>query len=134
MRLLETVWLGRVVFTARTLPAIRPVSHLVDGDHIIIRGHRRPLRFPFDSRQCDQTRRQQEGEQRRRSRDNGTPGSTQREWLTGGWNCGDHAESASMEVGAMIGGRARIFAAVGILAGAAALGYPLLFLLRCLTW
>ena len=34
----------------------------------------------------------------------------------------------------MIGGGARIVAAVGILAGAAALGYPLLFRRRCLTW
>ena len=37
MRLLGSVSLGRVVFTARALPAIRPVSHLVDGDHVIIR-------------------------------------------------------------------------------------------------
>jgi hypothetical protein len=39
-----------------------------------------------------------------------------------------------MEVGAMIGGRARIVTAVGVMAGAAALGYPLLFRRRCLTW
>jgi hypothetical protein len=40
MRLLASVSLGRVVFTARALPAIRPVTHLVDGDNIIIRtGH-----------------------------------------------------------------------------------------------
>jgi Pyridoxamine 5'-phosphate oxidase len=37
MRLLGSVSLGRIVFTARALPAIRPVSHLVDGDRIIIR-------------------------------------------------------------------------------------------------
>jgi hypothetical protein len=37
MRLLGTVSLGRVAFTTRALPAIRPVNHLVDGDHIIIR-------------------------------------------------------------------------------------------------
>jgi Pyridoxamine 5'-phosphate oxidase len=37
MRLLASVSLGRVVFTARALPAVRPVTHLVDGDHIIIR-------------------------------------------------------------------------------------------------
>ncbi|HEX4657091.1 MAG TPA: pyridoxamine 5'-phosphate oxidase family protein [Streptosporangiaceae bacterium] len=37
MRLLAGVPLGRVVFTARALPAIRPVSHLVDGDYVIIR-------------------------------------------------------------------------------------------------
>ncbi len=37
MRLLGSVALGRVVFTARALPAIRPVCHLVDGNYIIIR-------------------------------------------------------------------------------------------------
>jgi Pyridoxamine 5'-phosphate oxidase len=37
MRLLGGVSLGRVVFTERALPAIRPVSHLVDGDYIVIR-------------------------------------------------------------------------------------------------
>jgi pyridoxamine 5'-phosphate oxidase-like protein len=37
MRLLGSVSLGRIVFTARALPAIRPVNHLVDGDYIIIR-------------------------------------------------------------------------------------------------
>ena len=37
MRLLGTVSLGRVAFTARALPAIRPVNHLIDGDYLIIR-------------------------------------------------------------------------------------------------
>ena len=37
MSLLGSVSLGRIVFTARALPAIRPVCHLVDGDHVIIR-------------------------------------------------------------------------------------------------
>src|SRR5258708_14459193 len=37
MRLLGSVSLGRIVFTARVLPAIRPVTHLVDGDYVIIR-------------------------------------------------------------------------------------------------
>ena len=37
MRLLGTVSLGRVAFTARALPAIRPVNHLIDGDFVIIR-------------------------------------------------------------------------------------------------
>jgi hypothetical protein len=37
MRLLGTVSLGRVAFTARALPAIRPVNHLIDGDYIVIR-------------------------------------------------------------------------------------------------
>lgn len=37
MRLLSSVSLGRIVFTARALPAIRPVNHVVDGDNIIIR-------------------------------------------------------------------------------------------------
>jgi hypothetical protein len=40
MRLLGSVSLGRVVFTARALPAIRPVTHLVDGDYVIIRTDR----------------------------------------------------------------------------------------------
>ncbi|HEX6855975.1 MAG TPA: pyridoxamine 5'-phosphate oxidase family protein [Streptosporangiaceae bacterium] len=37
LRLLASVPFGRVVFTARALPAIRPVNHLVDGSKIIIR-------------------------------------------------------------------------------------------------
>ncbi len=37
MHLLASVSLGRIVFTARALPAIRPVSHLVDGDRVVIR-------------------------------------------------------------------------------------------------
>lgn len=37
MRLLRTVAVGRIVFTARALPAVRPVCHLVDGDDIVIR-------------------------------------------------------------------------------------------------
>jgi hypothetical protein len=37
MDLLGSISLGRVVFTARALPAIRPVNHLVDGDYVIIR-------------------------------------------------------------------------------------------------
>jgi hypothetical protein len=40
MSLLGSVSLGRIVFTARALPAIRPVSHLVDGDYVIIRTDR----------------------------------------------------------------------------------------------
>ncbi|MEU8551599.1 pyridoxamine 5'-phosphate oxidase family protein [Streptomyces roseoverticillatus] len=39
LRLLRTVSLGRVVFTRRALPAIRPVNHVVDGGHIVIRTH-----------------------------------------------------------------------------------------------
>lgn len=39
LRLLSTVSFGRVVFTDRALPAIRPVNHMVfDGD-IVIRVH-----------------------------------------------------------------------------------------------
>ena len=38
-RLLGSVSLGRVVFTMRAMPAIRPASHLVDGRMIIIRSH-----------------------------------------------------------------------------------------------
>jgi hypothetical protein len=37
MRLLGSVPLGRIVFTARALPDVRPVSHLVDDDHVIVR-------------------------------------------------------------------------------------------------
>lgn len=37
LRLLGGVRLGRVVFTERALPAIRPANHLIDGDVIIIR-------------------------------------------------------------------------------------------------
>src|SRR5712691_13170268 len=35
LRLLGSVPLGRVVFTHRALPAIRPVNHIVDGQQII---------------------------------------------------------------------------------------------------
>src|SRR5690242_12797074 len=37
MRLLRSIAVGRIVFTARALPAVRPVCHLVDGDDIVIR-------------------------------------------------------------------------------------------------
>ncbi|GAA2344181.1 pyridoxamine 5'-phosphate oxidase family protein [Dactylosporangium salmoneum] len=37
--LLASVPVGRVVFTMRALPAIRPVNHLVDGDTIVIRSN-----------------------------------------------------------------------------------------------
>jgi nitroimidazol reductase NimA-like FMN-containing flavoprotein (pyridoxamine 5'-phosphate oxidase superfamily) len=37
LALLASVPVGRVVFTVRALPAIRPVNHLVDGDSIVIR-------------------------------------------------------------------------------------------------
>ena len=40
MSLLGSVSLGRIVFTAQALPAIRPVTHLVDGDYVIIRTDR----------------------------------------------------------------------------------------------
>lgn len=38
-RLLASVSIGRVVFTQRAMPAIRPVNHLIDGRKIIIRTH-----------------------------------------------------------------------------------------------
>ena len=38
-RLLAGVSLGRIVFTWRAMPAIRPVNHLVDEESIIIRSH-----------------------------------------------------------------------------------------------
>nr|WP_323187962.1 pyridoxamine 5'-phosphate oxidase family protein [Streptomyces sp. NBC_01264] len=37
LRLLATVSLGRIVFTEHALPAVRPVSHLVDGEDLIVR-------------------------------------------------------------------------------------------------
>jgi nitroimidazol reductase NimA-like FMN-containing flavoprotein (pyridoxamine 5'-phosphate oxidase superfamily) len=39
LRLLGSVPMGRVVFTDRALPAIRPVNHLVDDGHVVIRSH-----------------------------------------------------------------------------------------------
>lgn len=39
LRRLASVPIGRVVFTDRALPAIRPVNHLVDGGDVIIRSH-----------------------------------------------------------------------------------------------
>ena len=38
-RLLQSVTLGRVVFTQHAMPAIRPVNHLIDGRKIVIRTH-----------------------------------------------------------------------------------------------
>lgn len=37
LELLGGVSLGRIVFTHRALPAIRPVNHLVEGESIIVR-------------------------------------------------------------------------------------------------
>ena len=37
MSLLASVPLGRIVFTARALPAVRPASHLVIDDRVIVR-------------------------------------------------------------------------------------------------
>jgi hypothetical protein len=39
LALLGSVPVGRVVFTHRALPAIRPVNHIVDNGHIIIRSN-----------------------------------------------------------------------------------------------
>lgn len=39
LRLLGSVPFGRVVFTQRALPAVRPVNHLLDNGAIIIRTH-----------------------------------------------------------------------------------------------
>lgn len=38
-RLLESVSIGRVVFTHRAMPAIRPVNHFIESRTIIIRTH-----------------------------------------------------------------------------------------------
>jgi pyridoxamine 5'-phosphate oxidase-like protein len=40
MALLASVSLGRIVFTEHALPAIRPVNHILDGDDVVVRGHR----------------------------------------------------------------------------------------------
>lgn len=37
LNLLRSVSLGRLVFTERALPAIRPLTHVLDGEDIIIR-------------------------------------------------------------------------------------------------
>ncbi len=37
LRLLGSVPLGRLVFTLRALPAVRPVNHIVDGTDVVIR-------------------------------------------------------------------------------------------------
>ncbi|MGW0604886.1 pyridoxamine 5'-phosphate oxidase family protein [Streptomyces sp. NPDC002640] len=37
LRLMATVSLGRLVFTRQALPTVRPVSHLLDDGHIVIR-------------------------------------------------------------------------------------------------
>jgi nitroimidazol reductase NimA-like FMN-containing flavoprotein (pyridoxamine 5'-phosphate oxidase superfamily) len=39
LELLGSVSLGRLVFTYRAMPAIRPVNHLLDGGDVIIRSH-----------------------------------------------------------------------------------------------
>lgn len=39
LELLGSVSLGRVVFTEKALPAIRPVNHVLDGGAVIIRSH-----------------------------------------------------------------------------------------------
>lgn len=39
LELLGSVSLGRVVYTEKALPAIRPVNHVLDGDAVIIRSH-----------------------------------------------------------------------------------------------
>lgn len=39
LRLLESVSLGRIVFTRHALPTVRPVNHVLDDGDIIIRTH-----------------------------------------------------------------------------------------------
>ncbi|MEU6256973.1 pyridoxamine 5'-phosphate oxidase family protein [Streptomyces sp. NPDC047043] len=39
LALLAGVPMGRIGFTQRALPVIRPVNHLVDGDGVVIRTH-----------------------------------------------------------------------------------------------
>ncbi|GAA4711749.1 pyridoxamine 5'-phosphate oxidase family protein [Phytohabitans rumicis] len=39
LSLLGSVAVGRIVFTDKALPAIRPVNHILDGGAVIIRSH-----------------------------------------------------------------------------------------------
>lgn len=39
LRLLDQVPLGRIVYTIRALPAILPVSHIVDNGMVVVRTH-----------------------------------------------------------------------------------------------
>ncbi|MGH3759126.1 pyridoxamine 5'-phosphate oxidase family protein [Actinophytocola sp.] len=39
LRLLDQVPIGRIVYTVRALPAIVPVSHLVDNGMVVVRTH-----------------------------------------------------------------------------------------------
>ncbi|WP_291417158.1 pyridoxamine 5'-phosphate oxidase family protein [Actinophytocola sp.] len=39
LELLGSVPYGRIVFTERALPAVRPVNHIVDGGDVIVRTH-----------------------------------------------------------------------------------------------
>lgn len=39
LRLLDQVPIGRIVYTVRALPAIVPVSHLVDNGMVVVRSH-----------------------------------------------------------------------------------------------
>jgi nitroimidazol reductase NimA-like FMN-containing flavoprotein (pyridoxamine 5'-phosphate oxidase superfamily) len=39
LRLLGSVPMGRIVFTRHAMPAIRPVNHVLDDGHILIRSH-----------------------------------------------------------------------------------------------
>ena len=39
LRLLGSVSLGRIVFTHRAMPAVRPVNHVLDSTGIVIRSH-----------------------------------------------------------------------------------------------
>ncbi|MFJ9539155.1 pyridoxamine 5'-phosphate oxidase family protein [Streptomyces sp. NPDC101225] len=39
LRLLDSICLGRIVFSQNALPAIRPVNHMVDEGDVIIRTH-----------------------------------------------------------------------------------------------
>lgn len=45
VRLLGSVPIGRLVFTARALPAVRPACHVIDGDDVLIRSDASTLAF-----------------------------------------------------------------------------------------
>ncbi|MHB9864224.1 pyridoxamine 5'-phosphate oxidase family protein [Streptomyces sp. YIM S03343] len=41
LRLLGSVTVGRIVFTQHALPTVRPVNHVLDDGHIVLRTHER---------------------------------------------------------------------------------------------
>lgn len=52
LRLLGSVSLGRIVFTRHALPAVRPVNHILDDGHIVIRTHEGAALTSYARRNC----------------------------------------------------------------------------------